>query len=77
MLPRKLWVSTHNRSPELERGGAAPAVPMTTGSKVFFSNVPFDVGEEQLQMLFSEVARTGIRRWEMKPWALDAVGLRQ
>lgn len=51
---RKLWVSTHNRSPELERGGAAPTVP-TTSSKVFFSNVPFDVGEEQLQMLFSEV----------------------
>lgn len=52
---RKMWVSTHNRSPELERGGAAPPVPMTTSSKVFFSNVPFDVGEEQLQMLFSEV----------------------
>eukprot|EP00435_Cladocopium_sp_Y103_P001810 s3605_g1.t1 len=50
-----MWVSTHNRSPELERGGAAPPVPMTTSSKVFFSNVPFDVGEEQLQMLFSEV----------------------
>jgi hypothetical protein len=65
-----MWVSTHNRSPELERGGAAPPVPMTTSSKVFFSYVPFDVGEEQLQMLFSEVART-IRRWEvMKPWAL-------
>jgi len=68
---RKMWVSTHNKTPELERGHtghavhapvAAPAhvaarapIGPNTNSKVFFSNVPFHVGEDQLRSLFSEV----------------------
>eukprot|EP00913_Durusdinium_trenchii_P017871 g16793.t2 len=47
---RKMWVSTHARV-VADRGAVQPV----SSAKVFFSNVPFDVGEDQLRALFEEV----------------------
>lgn len=50
---RKMWVSTHKGSADPAKGLPPPV--QTTSSRVFFSNVPFDVDEDQLRMLFEEV----------------------
>merc|ERR1712179_145520 len=50
---RPMWVATH-----CEGNGIAVAAPPVLGTpRVFFSNVPFDVDEEELRSLFEEAGR--------------------
>mmetsp|Transcript_52113 Transcript_52113/g.93400 ORF Transcript_52113/g.93400 Transcript_52113/m.93400 type:complete len:674 (+) Transcript_52113:74-2095(+) len=60
---RSMWVSTHTRSADASDGGRRPArgvqhpTIVTRSSRVFFSNVPFDVEEETLERLFEEAGK--------------------